>query len=403
MKRYIFLTPAIGNMGGSQMFVSNKCKFLQDRGWKVDVFFYQDFDVVLENLKEYRSNFIKELCYPFYYLTKNIINNIIELLGNQVCNANYDEIVIETHLYHLAYWGEMLANKIGGIHILYLLEEKTYHLTKKEAEFFEYKLKRWECLNGYRKTLLRFMGEYYKKEYEAYIYEANPICSNVVAKIENRCSFPKCDYTVLSVGRLEKPYVKTMLNEIKIFTTKYSNVKFNVIFVGASVDGSVEDYIKDLFVKVSNVNIILLGFLFPIPEDLIKQCDVGIAISNSVLVSAELGVPTISVDTQDYMALGVYGITTTNRFLREQEPQISISDLLEDIYLNKIFYTLDDRTSGMENEVDIALKVHLDFLEKGTHCKTYFDVMSIYPKYKFVFGNFKRIIRQNLNFIIHKK
>ena len=28
------------------MFVSNKCKFLQDRGWKVDVFFYQDFDVV---------------------------------------------------------------------------------------------------------------------------------------------------------------------------------------------------------------------------------------------------------------------------------------------------------------------------------------------------------------------
>lgn len=103
------------------------------------------------------------------------------------------------------------------------------------------------------------------------------------------------------------------------------------------------------------------------------------------------------------MALGVYGITTTNRFLREQEPQISISDLLEDIYLNKIFYTLDDRTSGMENEVDIALKVHLDFLEKGTHCKTYFDVMSIYPKYKFVFGNFKRIIRQNLNFIIHKK
>jgi hypothetical protein len=70
--------------------------------------------------------------------------------------------------------------------------------------------------------------------------------------------------------------------------------------------------IPEKYKQLSNTNIYMMGYTFPVPETILEKSDVGIASANSVLVTANKNVPTICIDMNDYYAIGVYGYTTKN-------------------------------------------------------------------------------------------
>jgi len=373
---YIFLTPDVSNMGGAQMYVENKSAFLRSRGWKTEVFFYSRAEkLILPILSESRDNIVPDMAFGYNYVPNFRRRKILKLIQNKC--GNEKEIVIESQLVSLSFWGEAIAKVLGAKHITNFLEERFVPISKEEAKFLEFKLYNWQFMNAAEKRLKGVFRNYFKNDYLNFKNDVTYPCSNVLAdSVQTSFSIETADYTISSVGRLDKYYVLPMFDEILLFAQKHTDKTINVIIVGGSPDGTVEQKIKELFKYIYNVRLYFMGYLFPVPKDLLTKCDVGIASANSVDVTASIGIPTISVDINDSYAIGIYGYTTQRRFTRSDEPQTPISQLLEDVLIkgvvNNLRASVPDKDSKKEFEKQLA------FLDKST-TDSYYPVETTMP------------------------
>lgn len=378
-------------MGGAEMFTSNKCAYLKSRGWNVRVFYFNKGNkILIDNLKEFSNNYVPELKYGYYYWSSKQRKRIL----NFICKGLHqnEEIVVESHLMGLTYWGELIAQYIGAKSILNCLEENIRQITPSEADFIEYKVKRHEVLNGSPKAFQRYFGELYKPDYDKYTNVMVPMCTNVVSDdVELDIDIEVADFNLLSIGRLDKLYVQTMLIGIKHFIKMNNNYSFNLLIIGGSPGGRIEKQIQDMFKGMNNVNIYLFGYMFPIPAQLIRIADVAMASANSILVSADQGVPTISYDMTDYQTMGIYGYTTNNKFKRDNEPALPTEFLLEDILLRKKY----NKTSGIvgnSEKIENVFASQEDYLVKYPVDYNVYDVMSIHSLRERIFANLKRFV-----------
>lgn len=390
MKSYIILTGSIYDMGGAEMFTSNKCAYLKSKGWDVRVFYLNKGNrILIDNLKEYAENYIAALKYGYYYYTSSQRKRIL----NYICNGLTidDEIVVESHLIGLSYWAELISEYIGAKSILNCMEEKIRQISPSEAAFLEYKVFRYEVLNGTPRAFQRYFGKLYKQEYDCYANMMIPLCSNVVMEShDEQIDIPDADFNLLSIGRLDKPYIQTMLVGIKEFVVKYQQFTFNLLVIGGSPDGSVEDQIRKMFKNTSNVAIHLFGYLYPIPAKLLRISDVGMASANSILVSADQGIPTISYDMADYQTMGIYGYTTKNKFKRQNEPAIPTESLLEEILIDKKYIKISPIEMDCK-QFEEAFSSQLNCLLKSPNDHNAYDVMSIHSWSERCVANLKRI------------
>ena len=380
MKHYIFLTNSIRNMGGGQMYVRNKSLYLQNKGWSTSVFFYNEGPILIQELNTYKSNLIKTLAQSIALVSKDIIERTLNEIISKLPDS--DEFVIESNAYHLIYWGELIAKRINAKHLLFILEENLPTFNNAIAEFFIFKLLRKEVIgNAY--TYKRFLKKRYIDEFAKYgtIKDISPFCSNVIIR-DSKVNFDiaYADYNILSIGRLDKPYISNMLNEFIIFVKKYSKYSFNIIFIGGDAENTISTAIRNKFKQFHNVTIYTLGYMYPIQIYYLSIADVNVASSNSVLVSANEGVPTIVVDAHDYFALGVYNYTTTNTVFRSNEPKELISDLLEDILINRNYpKTCFDNTDHNNGDFD----AHMDFYDINIK-KEYYDIYQIFSTFDYI-------------------
>lgn len=382
-------------MGGAEMFTNNKVQFLLNHGWVVDVFFcLAGKKILLNYLTDFSRNRIPELGYSFSAFSRKKRNKIISRISEGF--SDYNEIVIESHLIHLAHWGEIIAKRIGAKHILNCMEERMSVATKEERAFVEFKLKRHEILNAVNTNVLRrYFGSYVKSDYENYLhnYLGKPICSNVTADINYDVSYiDKGAYNIISVGRLDKPYIETTFRCLKTFAMKHPEQKLNILVIGGSPDGRVEKRIEDLFSTCLNVKIYNHGYMFPIPLTLLKIANLGIAAANSVDVLTMADIPTINIDIRDLKPIGLYGITTTNKFERtEEDGNRKLADLLEFALLNKQTLKIDHSSIDESNNIENIFNRQLEFIKLNTD-KEYFDIQSRFPISRYIRYKLSRIL-----------
>ena len=394
MKRYIFLTSGIRNMGGAQMYVANKSAYYESLGWEPSVFFYTEGPIYINYLKKFSENLILELGNTIWSISKKRRKKVIEQITNQI--SENDEVVIESNLLSLAYWGELIAEKIEGKHVVFILQETIPQLTTKQAEFLDFKLNRKELLNSHSKSLHNIFKKQFKPNYDTHNYQLVPYCSNVIdyTHTDIPSTIIDADYNIMSVGRLDKEYIKPMLDEIKDFAQKYKDKTFNLIFIGDDNSRTMGKYIRELYVSTQNVNLSLLGYVFPIPYNWIKIVDISIASSNSVLVTSESGIPTISIDGRDLKAIGIYEHTTMSRvFRKENEPTLDISALMEDVLIKKKFLK-NLKGNNVENELGQYFSPHAKLLEISSKEKLYYPVLDVYSIFSRIGFMTKRIIRK---------
>jgi glycosyltransferase involved in cell wall biosynthesis len=396
MNRYILLTPALGNMGGAQMYAANKCIYLENHGWEVNVFYYQNFPIKIKSLEKHKSNLIPDFSYGFYFIPAKRRREILDQI--KACVSKDDNVIVETHLLSLAYWGELVAKEVGGRHIINFLEEGVPAFNDRQLAFFEFKLRNWELMNAEEICLHRVFKKHFKEEYLQYEHRVDFMCTNVIDESDNtHYDFKTCDFSILSIGRLDKPYMVTMLEEIKKFVSEFSQLSFNLIFVGGSDSGEEEERIPTVFHEFGNVNVYMLGFTFPVPLSIIQSAGVGIASANSILVTADQGIPTIAVDIHDYKAIGVYGHTTRNKFLRTDEPLIPISSLLKDVLIEEMYPKREPSSASYSDAMDKEFEKELAFLKKSScNEKIYFDVDAIYNKKKHLISHLKWYVHEKL-------
>lgn len=401
MKTYILLTPEITNMGGAQMYTANKLEFLQSKGWNVQVFFPKmKGEVKIKALEPFVSNWVPDMAYSYFSLSKGRRNRIIQKFKDVAGDA--EEIVIESQVMPTIYLAEKIAEKLGGRHIINCLDERIIVSTPKQEDYLEYKLKRWEVMNAGERRLKRYFINNYTDDFLKYVNVVKYDCSNVVADDGKQFAFAPCDYTILSVGRLDKPYIQPMMDEIVEFANVHQDKKINVLFVGGSFDGKAEPILRNKAATAPNLTAYLLGYTFPVSKSILDAADVAIATANSVLVSSDQDIPTIVTDIHDSMGIGVYGYTTENKFARVDEPPVAISELLEDVLANGLYPRKGFVQDSMQ-EVNDEFEKQLAFVDKSKANIGYYDVDSMVTIYQHLYQMFARIAHDYLVLsVLHK-
>lgn len=393
MKKYIILTPSITNMGGSEMFTYNKYKYLSSHGWDVNVFYFnQSGDILLRELERFKDNCIPDLIYSISYFSRKGQEKILNRLSDGVTQA--DEVVVESHLYSLSLWGELLAKKIKAKSIMNCMEENIGQISEEEVNFVEYKMRRYEILNATPKSMHRYYGKYYQDSYLDYTHTyMRALCSNVVThSIDYNLTVPDSDYNILSIGRLDKPYVIPTFMEVSKFVQQHPEKRFNLLFIGGDPKGDADSRIKGLFSNANNVTLLFLGYMFPVPANIIDINDVSIASSNSVLVSNNEGIPTIVIETQDYLPIGIYGRTTENKFSRDNEPPVSVVELLEDILIYGKYPKKEPLENNEAVEIDEVFGKQVEFLSLSPSDGAAYPVSRLYPWKKKLVDRGKRVL-----------
>lgn len=330
MKEYIFLTDTIYKVGGSQLYVSHKVDWLESIGWHVTVFYERSSgDVALDNLKRFRKNYLPALSVPFGMASGKTRKRNADRV---VPSVSAEKVIIECHLPNYCFWGEYFGNLCGGMTICYPLSEGFAKMRKEELAFFSHKLKQNLLFGINDKSIPLMLGKSASTEHRGLLAVGTD--SNLsdedypMPLIENA-------KTILAIGRLEKPYVPNMASSIKRFLDRHKDSLFNIILLGDSPDKTTRDSIVSSLSECPNANVFCTGYLNPIPRSIFRKCDVAIASAGCVNVAARHGgVLTISVDSFDHKAIGVFGITTNESLFRKDEKQQEIDTLLEEILID---------------------------------------------------------------------
>ena len=373
MKHYVFLTNSIRNMGGAQMYLRNKMLFLEERGWHVSVFFFNEGEILIPELQRFSSFLIPDLRLQVSTVSKKRSKDVIARMIDMMGGAN-GECFIETHVYQLSYWAELLAKETGGYNLLCFLHEQYPSFSEREIAYLHYKCKRGELLKSSSWIESR-LGQHWMNDKTFKL----PSYSNVTTKKEFKFEYDSSLKSILSIGRLDKPYIMPMLSEIVAFA-RNEGADVNLFLVGGAAEESYLDDIKSFLADKHQIIPYFFGYMYPVPENIIKSSDVAIATSGAVMVPTEMGVPTIAVDAQDYMAIGVYGVTTQNKMRRTIEPPTKIAVLLHDILVNKKYIGMENAGAIAEKERNQLLQNHLSIVEEHDAVKEYYDVFSIYSR-----------------------
>ena len=403
MKKYVFLTPSIGDMGGAQMYVANKLDFLKKCGWSVYVFYFRSHTkIMIPSLEPYERNKVKDMQYACQYIPSKKLKKDLEFFSSLLQDVN-DVIIVETHLVSLAGWGELLAEKMNGRHIVNFLEEKVDFSTPPLSAYMEFKLKRRELFNASETILKRGFGVSFKEEYLNYKRLQKFFCTNVVDFTKNQ---PLCikdaDVNILTIGRLDKPYIPKLISEVIIFAKRHKDLYINFMMVGGSNSGEMEKSVPIAFQGQENINLVMFGYVFPVPINIIRRADVGVSSANSILVTAEQGVPTICIDMYDFDSIGVYGYTTTNKFHESKAGKLSLSEALEEVIFNKRVYTA--MSVGSSNkEADNQFENDMSYLQQSEKKLAYYNIIQSYPKFRLMQFRFRWFVHEYIGIKRNKR
>lgn len=386
MKKYIIFTFNISEMGGSQLYVRDKIEFITDKGYDAYVVSNgnKSKNVLIGDLKKFQDYLIKELDYYPHFYSGNVINEVLKKII-VLCNITKDdEIIIESNSFILACWAELFAKKINARHICYILQEK---FMGSMIKFMDFKNNRLELAGTYKDSLVNMFKGYKNIDLtnNRYLIATN---SQIVSDYDCGIDFSRkeYDYVIGSIGRLEKPYVNSMIDSVVKFSNCVYPKKVKLLLLASKEYDSLNKRIIDRQCEAKNLYIEITGILSPIPKELFKNVDVFVSSATSAQISASEYVPTITVDCNDYEAIGVLGYTTKEDLYRSNEKEnYSIVEWLKKIlidnYCDTHIFNSDLVWLFKQKDWKKILESHIDFMnESKDQKKEYYDVLSEIPK-----------------------
>ncbi len=349
-KYYIFLTHCVCDIGGMQLYTSRKIEYLKSQGWTPLVFFYRSGDIEIDNLKIYSQNHIQDLRFCVGNVSESARKKVLKQIGKFVNDAQ--DVIVESCCLALGTWGEYIASNFQGKHILYIIDEIISQPTPKMYEFLEFKAnqKLLYCIKQ------KVLADVFKNKFnlDEFVLRAAGASSNNISDSFNPIvsEIPDGIPTILSLGRLDKPYIGYLFDSIVRFVNSNPERKFNFVIVGDTPIHGAKQGLLSKFENIENVNIFDLGFLWPIPRQLFSKVNVALGSAGSIMLCNRQGVPSIAIDVNDYEAIGVYGQNTSNTLFRdENDPVETIIDWLNLILIeNKIIR----REPEIEQSIDYS-------------------------------------------------
>lgn len=378
MKKYVFIVPTVANMGGAQMYIRNKVLWLRQHGWEVDVIVAQGGTAKLSELQEF-DYAVPELAFVILNYPDKKKTKVIDAIVKRIGSDRKDETVIESTCISETLWAEAVAKRIGAKHISYLLQEENIISNKGVQDFFMFKLRRKELFGILDTSLAKMFAPFHPiPPQESYMLIA--YCTNVEADIDSpyirQVDTLEHDYVIGMLSRLEKPFVIPAISNFCQYAQSHLDKKFLFLLMGnAPKGGGLLNQIQELIKKgASNVSVIATGYLYPVPTKLLEQCDAFFTSAGSSWTCERSGVPTISIDGNDFKPIGILGRTTMNSLFRDgNEPPLDFSMLMDQILIEQKYKKEPSKyKDGLPDFSD-----HMKSLEETAPEKEYYDVESI--------------------------
>lgn len=419
MKCYVIFSSIIEGIGGSMIYQLNKLRYYKAKGYSVSLFHFDQNckNIIIEDLLQYKNNTCKDFTIHPSLLSQKRRKKVIQYIKKIIGYDNQCELFIESDGLMTSIWGEYVANVLKAKHIVFILAENVIIREKSAFEFYHFKLQRKELFGISSPSTQLLFSEWINLPIER-APSLKAYCSNCLADINylSKHTIPKSDYTIGTIGRLDKPYLLPILKEVVKFVNVYSNYSFTILLIGGTKSKRVLNKIKQLFNNSSNVDLYITGDLYPIPVELVKYADIYISKAGSAYVSKRLGIPTIKCGLKNSLPISIENYGDIPIKEEECDKILNIQDVLKEALFNGKYPKIEvDFDSEKENNVDF--KNHDFAISISNQDKIYYDVIdkNRYNKYKlclyksfiFLFGtSFYMQIRRfimyvKLNFVNH--
>ena len=323
----------MGGYSGGPTYIRNKLLYLRKKGWSVLVFDSTgraNLKIKLETLIEFKNNRYKELFYYPQLLRKSkrehIISEIIDKIGKG------GDVVIESNTPALSVWGEMIAQRLGAKHIIYLLSEKLSIKEKLLYDYFRYKADRSELFsinrNAYKKLICNYETA---TNVDNHYWAAGIIVPIEDVDCVELSSVINAKYNIGHFGR-HKGYFKYMFQNVACFAQQHKDESINFILLGLD---SLSKELQDIL--PNNVHLKMIPSQQPIPKRFFDMTDVVIATAGCANISFRHGAKVIAMDVENNVPLGVLGYDTRDRNIRsENNPYcLSLFETLENVLVKK--------------------------------------------------------------------
>lgn len=377
MGTYILLGAAGGYISGAPIYHRNKALYMRQQGWNVYYISCCSGEIYVKGLEQFVIGVYSFLCMNAYLFPRKRQDKLIDVIIKQIPDLGKD-IVIETGTYYTAYWGELLAKRLNAKHVIVYLDEHNDGITRNEADFFHFKFIRNELACISKKAMIEIFSPFWNVN-EANAVELPCYCSNSLDDYKNDIESLICrkDYNVGYIGRLEKPALKAVISALKDFVRLIGDKRVALICLGGAEECVVNE-INEMISNIPNVSLFISGYIYPIPLNAIKKCDIVFSSAGSAKVSVKAEIPTVKMNVYSNKPEG---------FLVKIFPEslIKYSDEYEVIDYLKIFFIDNVRPAMSHYSLDKEkqqgykmLRMHDAFLDNAMNSKDYYDISSIH-------------------------
>jgi hypothetical protein len=347
----------IRDIGGAQQYLHNKVNYLKTKGYKTYVFSSLYGLVYIESLKEFESQIIPAIMYSPTCFTNNEVNSTLRKMMDIIGPCD-NECIIESTSIDGAIWGEMLAERLKTLHVIFDLQE-VHTNSPSQIAFLKFKLKRGELAGIVKQSVGQMLNDDNIEATDEMVIHAP--CINVVQEIDSslvELLDINAKLTIGSIGRLEKAFLPKVLKELKGYFVAHSDTLYNLVLIGGSGEEVVSN-IKNMFKDIDNVHLVITGYLYPIPLSLLKKIDLFISTAGSTHVSYKAGRPSIMVHPITGRVVGIEGYSF-------------------DVAKNTMY---DETDATIESQIDLILsqKIHIVYPE-DPYKKEKLDIMNEFDR-----------------------
>ena len=377
MEKYLILNRTLAGIGGAEIYTRNKIEFLRKHKFFVSVFSALQGEIYINDLKCYEKNIIPELLFAPSLFSESERDRIIQPILDYIT----EPVVIESHTIEMALWAELICHRTQSKNFVFLMDDDFPTYSDEVYDFLLFKLDRKElaCIAPGAAKLL-FKAKYPNNM--QYDFSLPAVCTNSIedipCELPTEINFEEFNLRIGTISRLEKRSVPLICHGIKQFCLHHADFRVLYVLFGGSSNPDIIRRINKFFSEISNIKIVITGFIYPIPLQFVKKMDVFISVAGAARVTASEGCITLTLDQDTGVPFGILGYNTmaTQYPIEGDSPcgWNSIEMALEEIFVKNAVSIHKLHLGDQKNDYNKLFISHMTFIENSDRNKYYFDI-----------------------------
>jgi len=330
---YYFFTEGVSNMGGAQLLVLRRAKFLKNKGFNVKIVIrkHRGNFILRSKFEGIPLLFVPDFGKPFFCVGASRREQLVKTIS--LFLFDFQNAIFESHSYEESVWAEYFAGIFKVKHVIYLMSD--FPITSFKyfpcKTFFIQKYKRGELWSTSRIGLEHILGQKVDITNDKFINVS--FDESELSEISSP-PFPRCrdnSFVISTVSRLDKSYIEHLIDaciEIcKVDTDNY----YDLVIGGGTQDQSRAKYLSNKFINnklpVNNLSIHFMGYV-KLGKDFFEHTDIFVGMGTASINSISQHCATVNIDPFNFnKSSGVFGVDVYN-FAYVESEKFEIKDVI---------------------------------------------------------------------------